>query len=54
MERDKHIQILQRVYEGVLADAILQLGKEGVLEKVTERKRDEQLKQANKKQHSFK
>ncbi len=53
MERDKHIQILQRVYAGVLADAVLQLGKEGILEKVTERKRDEQLKTGKQKAAQF-
>jgi hypothetical protein len=53
MERDKHIQILQRVYAGVLADAVSQLGKEGILEKVTERKRDEQLKTGKQKAAQF-
>ena len=53
MEINKHIQLLQRVYAGVLADAVLQLGKEGLLEKVTERKRDEQLKTGKQKAAQF-
>jgi hypothetical protein len=53
MESNKHIQLLQRVYAGVLADAVLQLGKEGVLEKVIERKRDEQLKTGGQKAALF-
>jgi hypothetical protein len=53
MEKDQHIQVLQRVYAGILADAVLQLGKEGVLEKVTERKRDEQLKTGKQKAAQF-
>jgi hypothetical protein len=53
METNKHIQLLQRVYAGVLADAVLQLGKEGMLEKVTERKRDEQMKTGKQKATQF-
>jgi hypothetical protein len=53
MEKDKHIQILQRVYAGVLADAVLQFGKEGVLDKVVERKRSEQLKLGDQKAAQF-
>jgi len=43
MESNKQVQILQMAYAGVLADAVLQYGKEGVLPAVTERKRQEQL-----------
>jgi hypothetical protein len=44
MEMNQKVQILQAVYAGALADATLQLGKEGVLAQVTARKREEQLK----------
>lgn len=53
MDTNKHIQLLQRMYAGVLADAVLQLGKEGILERVTERKRDEQLKTGKQKAAQF-
>jgi hypothetical protein len=43
MENDKKVKILQIAYAGVLADAVLQLGKEGVLDAVAERKKQEQL-----------
>jgi L-2-amino-thiazoline-4-carboxylic acid hydrolase len=43
MDSNKQVQILQMAYTGVLADAVLQLGKEGVLASTTERKRQEQL-----------
>jgi hypothetical protein len=43
MDKDQQIQVLQLTYAHVLADATLQLGLEGVLERVTERKRREQL-----------
>jgi hypothetical protein len=43
MENDEKVQILQLTYAGVLADAVLQMGREGVLGKVTEQKRREQM-----------
>jgi hypothetical protein len=43
MDTDKQVKILQMAYAGVLADAVTQLGKEGVLEAVTTRKHQEQL-----------
>jgi hypothetical protein len=43
METEKQIRILQTAYAGVIADAVTQLGKENVLESVTERKHLEQL-----------
>ena len=43
MENEKKIQILQLTYAGVLADAVLQMGREGVLEKVTQQKKKEQM-----------
>ena len=43
MDSDKQVQILQMAYAGVLADAVLQFDKEGVLQHVSDRKRLEQL-----------
>ena len=43
MENEEKIQILQLTYAGVLADAVLQMGREGVLEKVTQQKKKEQM-----------
>lgn len=43
MDIEKKVKILQIAYAGVLADTVLQLGKEGVLDAVTERKKQEQL-----------
>jgi len=43
MENEKKLQILQLTYAGVLADAVLQMGREGVLGKVTQRKKEEQM-----------
>jgi hypothetical protein len=53
MEKEEHIKALQRVYAGVLADAALQFGKEGVLEKVVERKRKEQMELGKQKAEQF-
>lgn len=43
MEEAQHIKMLQMAYAGVLADAVAQYDKEGVLESVTERKRQYQM-----------
>jgi hypothetical protein len=43
MDSNEQVQILQMAYTGVLADAVLQLGKEGVLASTTERKRQKQF-----------
>lgn len=43
MENEKKIKMLQMFYAGVLADSVLRFGKEGVLEKVTLEKKQEQL-----------
>lgn len=43
MELEKKNKILQMFYAGVLADSVLRLGREGILEKITEQKRKEQL-----------
>ena len=42
MQNQKDIQLLQLTYAAVLADAVAQLAKEDVLEKVTKRKKAEQ------------
>jgi hypothetical protein len=43
MEPMEQVKILQTMYAGALADAVLRLGQEGVLERVRNRKREEQL-----------
>ena len=43
MEATEKVKMLQAIYAGALADSVLRLGTEGVLEKVTKQKRVEQL-----------
>ena len=43
MDNTSKVQLLQRVYAGVLADTVLQMEKEGVLAQVTARKKKEQM-----------
>lgn len=43
MEALEKVKVLQAVYAGALADSVLRLGNEGVLEKVTKQKKGEQL-----------
>ena len=43
MEAMEKVRVLQAIYAGALADSVLRLGSEGVLEKVTQQKRAEQL-----------
>ena len=43
MEMEKKIKLLQGMYAGALADSVLRMGREGVLEKVTAEKRAEQF-----------
>jgi len=43
MDTDKQVQILQMAYAGALADAVFQFNKENILERVIERKRQEQI-----------
>lgn len=43
MEAVEKVKMLQAIYAGALADSVLRLGNEGVLEKVTQQKRVEQL-----------
>jgi hypothetical protein len=43
MDSKKQVQVLQMAYAGVLTDAVLQFNREGILSRVTERKRQEQF-----------
>jgi hypothetical protein len=43
MDTKNHIKFLQQAYAGMLADAVYQLGREGVLENVVQKKKQEQL-----------
>ena len=43
MEMEKKIKILQGMYAGALADSLLRMGQAGILEKVTEDKKVEQM-----------
>lgn len=43
METERKLKMLQTFYAAVLADSVLRLGREGVLDKVTEEKKREQL-----------
>jgi hypothetical protein len=43
MDSTKQVQVLQMAYAGALADTVLQMGREGVLESITSRKYQEQL-----------
>jgi hypothetical protein len=53
MNPDQHIRLLQHAYANALADAVLQMTIEGVLERITERKRQEQLADGATKAASF-
>ncbi len=43
MDTDKQVQILQMAYAGALVDAVSQLSKENVLDRVIQRKHQEQI-----------
>ena len=43
MEMADKVRMLQTIYAGALADSVLRLGREGLLEKVTQQKREEQM-----------
>lgn len=43
MELEKKVKVLQGMYAGVLADSVLRMGREGILQKVADEKRAEQL-----------
>jgi hypothetical protein len=53
MNSDQHIRLLQHAYASMLADAVLQMTVEGVLDRVTERKRQEQHEQGATKAAAF-
>ncbi len=44
MELEQKFKLLQAIYAGALADSVFRMGNEGILEKVTSEKRDEQIK----------
>jgi len=43
MELERKVKLLQAIYAGALADSTLRMGKEGIIEKVTSEKREEQM-----------
>lgn len=43
MELEQKVKLLQIIYAGALADATLRMGREGIIEKVTSEKREEQM-----------
>lgn len=43
METVKKLKLLQIMYAGALADSVLRMGKEDILEKITAEKKKEQL-----------
>lgn len=43
MDMEKKVKMLQGMYAGALADFVLRMGREGVLEKITEEKKIEQM-----------
>ena len=43
MDSDEKVRILQMAYAGALADAVLRMGRERILERVTAEKRNEQM-----------
>ncbi len=45
MTSQDDVRILQALYAGALADAVVQMGREGILKKVTEMKKPEQLRE---------
>ncbi|MDD4437168.1 MAG: L-2-amino-thiazoline-4-carboxylic acid hydrolase [Tissierellia bacterium] len=43
MELEQKVKLLQAIYAGALADSVFRMGNEGILEKVTSEKREEQM-----------
>lgn len=43
MELEEKVKLLQAIYAGALADSVFRMGNEGILEKVTSEKREEQM-----------
>ncbi len=44
MVLEQKVKLLQMIYAGALADSVFRMGNEGILEKVTSEKREEQIK----------
>lgn len=53
MTSDDKVRILQTAYAGALADAVLRMGRDGILTKVTEEKRREQMRTGKAKAEQF-
>lgn len=53
MTSDEKIRILQAAYAGALADAVLRMGRDGILSRVTEEKRREQMRSGKAKAEQF-
>ncbi len=53
MDSDQKLRTVQMAYAGALADSVLRLGREGVLAKVTEEKRNEQMQSGKAKAQQF-
>jgi hypothetical protein len=53
MTSDDKVRILQTAYAGALADAVLRMGRDGILPKVTEEKRREQMRTGKAKAEQF-
>ena len=53
MNSDEKVRILQVAYAGALADAVLRMGRDGILPRVTEEKRREQMRTGKAKAGQF-
>lgn len=53
MTSDDKVRILQTAYAGALADAVLRMGRDGILTKITEEKRREQMRTGKAKAEQF-
>jgi hypothetical protein len=53
MNSEEKVRILQLAYAGALADAVLRMGRDGILPKVTQEKRTEQMRTGKAKAEQF-
>jgi len=53
MNSEEKVRILQLTYAGALADAVLRMGRDGILPKVTQEKRTEQMRTGKAKAEQF-
>jgi L-2-amino-thiazoline-4-carboxylic acid hydrolase len=53
MDNDEKVRILQLAYAGALADAVLRMGRDGILPRVTEEKKREQMRTGKAKAAQF-